>query len=200
MSAAELSHDPAENLELLHRVLQHIAENADLLDGPHYPWGDAPFDHTGQWMIVPVATFMLDALALFETERDGLEDGADHEPDEDEHSLGATTGIDQTTSWSSSAGAYDTDLELDRSDYEPEHADDEYCDNEGRCAGGLVWAPDWPPKPGIAPAPRAQGMLPVFASEENSQPRPRPKTPTKPVTHPKLGTYRRIYPPAGSEP
>jgi len=178
------SQHPAENHALLQRVLQHIAKHADLLDdGPRLPLDETDFRHTGEWLIVPVARFMLDALAVFEAGCEDLEDGADHEPTEDEEpSLGSLNTFSQNgwaagdldSRWDREADDADDepngDLELDRSDFEPDHDDEPDVHFGGQT-----------------------GSLPVYASEERDRPRPRTEIPAEPITHPVLGVYRRLY-------
>ena len=79
------------------RALREIVETAEVV---------RENDHV--ILVARVSAATLDSLASFETSRDDLEDGGDHEP-----SVGGGFGL------------YKVDAELDNSDLEPEH-DNEY--------------------------------------------------------------------------
>jgi hypothetical protein len=144
-----------------HWVLQYIAEHGDIIDdGRWLPPGEAPCNHRGQWLLVPISPRILDVLAQIDAELADLDPGADAAPDQDdEPSLGANEGTSQVGPWRP-RWPWDVDVELDAADEEsngddePEHSDDENCDNEPNGAD-LIWAPDWPPK-----------GLPVFATAD----------------------------------
>jgi len=155
-------------------VLRHIAQHGDLIeDGRWLSQEDVWFEHTGQWMLVPVAQFMLDALAAYEAERADMEETGGREPEIEEQDTG-----DEEPDADSEPDADDER----NGDDEPNTGDDEPELYDGGQNGGYPMPPD----------PRALGPIPVYSSTEEGSPRVRREFPPGP-THPVLGTYRRIY-------
>ena len=147
-------------------LLSHIVQHADIThDGRQLDYDGVKFTHSGAWLLVPMPTHLLDALATLGAEQADLELDPDIEPDYDgEPSLGAPETVAQVAVGGRSADVYAPDIEDDErgeasGDEEPQHEGENTGDDEPDWAAGLVWTPD-------------PSKLPVFATVEAQIGRP----------------------------